>query len=70
MQSSSRRTRWGGGGGGWFCSNSAKDVAENEGSNKIKDSASDREAANDTQSSHEFAVTGKHVSSAHDACEC
>ena len=53
-----------------FGGSSAKDVAKNEGSNKIKDSESDREAANDTQSSHEFAVTGKHVSSAHDACEC
>jgi len=53
-----------------FSGSSAKDVAENEGSNKIKDSESDREAANDTQSSLEFAETGKYVSLAHAACEC
>jgi len=38
-----------------FGGSSAKDVAKNEGSNKIKDSESDREAAKDTQSSLEFA---------------
>jgi hypothetical protein len=53
-----------------FSGSSAKDVAKNEGSNKIKDSESDREAANDTQSSLEFAETEKHVSLAHAAGEC
>ena len=53
-----------------FSGSSAKDVAKNEGSNKIKDSESDREAAKDTQSSLEFAEAGKYVSLAHAACEC